>query len=114
MNKIVTVFRDNYDWHALGKNDLVAFPEAGCRNTSHCLVHRGAYEAWQELKVGTNDFAVVKENQGDLVWSSSGHGERFSKMQPVCRSSCALNDLVLETLTSAHISNHEAARVQVI
>lgn len=82
MNKIVTVFRDNYDWHALGKNDLVAFPEAGCRNTSHCLVHRGAYEAWQELKVGTNDFAVVKENQGDLVWSSSGHGERFSKMYP--------------------------------
>lgn len=38
------------------------------------MAHTAALEAWAEIKAETNDMAVIKARQGDLVWSAAGHG----------------------------------------
>lgn len=71
MNKILMIFQGQYGWQNYNAT-LRNFPGIGCDRT--CKVHTGAYEAWQEVKQETNDMAIIKERQGNLVWSASGHG----------------------------------------
>ncbi|KAM0751102.1 alpha/beta-hydrolase [Meredithblackwellia eburnea MCA 4105] len=72
MNKVVMVFSDVYGWQQEFNNTLVPYTGIGCDDT--CMVHSGAYEAWQEVKEITNDMAVMQANRGSLIFSSVGHG----------------------------------------
>ncbi|KAM0754280.1 hypothetical protein T439DRAFT_323147 [Meredithblackwellia eburnea MCA 4105] len=71
MNKILMVFKGIYGWENFNAT-LVPFTGIGCDAT--CKVHAGALEAWEEVKAETNDMEAIKDNQGSLVWSASGHG----------------------------------------
>lgn len=60
-----------YGWQEFNAT-LAPFYGIGCDR--HCQAHAGALAAWEEVKSVTNDMAIIKERQGDLVWSASGHG----------------------------------------
>ncbi|KAK9898158.1 hypothetical protein P389DRAFT_166473 [Cystobasidium minutum MCA 4210] len=71
MNKILMVFKGIYGWENFNAT-LSPLLGVGCNST--CMAHTGAIEAWQEVKEATNDMAIIKRRQGDLVWSAAGHG----------------------------------------
>ncbi|KAL8286789.1 hypothetical protein RQP46_004317 [Phenoliferia psychrophenolica] len=71
MNKILMVFKGIYGWQEFNAT-LSPFLGIGCNST--CKAHTGALEAWAEVKTATNDMEAIKSNQGDLIFSSTGHG----------------------------------------
>lgn len=71
MNKILMVFKGIYGWENFNAT-LAPLLGVGCNST--CMAHAGAIEAWEEVKAETNDMAIIKRRQGDLVWSAAGHG----------------------------------------
>lgn len=78
MNKILMVFKGIYGWENFNAT-LSPFLGIGC--DTRCKAHTGALEAWAEVKAETNDMAIIKERQGDLVWSAAGHGFGGAIMQ---------------------------------
>lgn len=65
------VFKGQYGWENYNAT-LAPFNGIGC--DGRCMAHAGALEAWAEVKAETNDMAIIKQRQGDLVWSAAGHG----------------------------------------
>lgn len=86
MNKILMVFQGQYGWQDYPAY-LSPFLGVGC--DSRCMAHTGALEAWHEVKNATNDMAAIKQHQGSLVWSASGHGEALIS-SAVCGSTADL------------------------